>query len=71
MEEFFRLNARSYDIVCLQELFVANERRRLVEAAAEGGLTHEHRWEAGVPLAFDTSGTGVHVLSRWPFAETA
>ncbi|KAA0154148.1 hypothetical protein FNF29_02768 [Cafeteria roenbergensis] len=71
MEHFFRTNARRYDIVCLQELFVAEERQRLVDAAAEGGLTFEHRWEAGVPLAFGATGTGVHVLSRWPFAETA
>lgn len=71
MEHFFRTNARRYDIVCLQELFVAEERQRLVDGAAEGGLTFEHRWEAGVPLAFGATGTGVHVLSRWPFAETA
>jgi endonuclease/exonuclease/phosphatase family metal-dependent hydrolase len=53
------------DVVGLQEVFYAKDRRLLVEAAAEAGLIYSHYFQSGV------MGSGLLTLSRYPIVATS
>ncbi len=53
------------DIVGLQEVFYAKDRRLIAEAAAQGGLCYSHYFHSGV------MGSGLLTLSRYPITETS
>ncbi len=52
------------DVVGLQEVFYVKDRRLLVEAARQAGLTYSHYFHSGV------MGSGLLTLSRYPIVET-
>ena len=51
------------DVVGLQEVFYAKDRRLLVESATQAGLIYSHYFHSGV------MGSGLLTLSRFPIAE--
>ncbi len=53
------------DVIGLQEVFYAKDRRLLVEAAQRAGFTHSHYFHSGV------MGSGLLTLSRFPIVETS
>lgn len=53
------------DVVGLQEVFYVKDRRLLIEAAAEAGLTHSHYFHSGV------IGSGLLTLARYPIIEAS
>jgi endonuclease/exonuclease/phosphatase family metal-dependent hydrolase len=52
------------DVVGLQEVFYAKDRRLLVESAARAGLTYSHYFQSGIV------GSGLLTLSRYPIVDT-
>ena len=59
------LSTMDVDVVLLQEVFYAEDRRRLVEAAARGGLAHSHYFHSGL------IGSGLLTLSRYPIVDSS
>ncbi|MGE5603531.1 MAG: endonuclease/exonuclease/phosphatase family protein, partial [Nitrososphaerales archaeon] len=53
------------DVVGLQEVFYAKDRRLLIEAAARAGLVYSHYFHSGV------MGSGLLTLSRYPIVATS
>jgi sphingomyelin phosphodiesterase 2 len=53
------------DVVGLQEVFYAKDRKLLVEAATRAGLTYSHYFHSGL------MGSGLLTLSRFPIVETS
>lgn len=58
------LNQARYDAVCLQEIFIESDWKRLCEACVNV-LPYAYRWKSGVV------GSGLAVFSRFPIERTA
>ncbi len=55
--------AMDVDVIGLQEVFSAGDRKLLVEAAGRGGLVHSHYFQSGL------MGSGLLTLSRYPIVD--
>ena len=68
-EELFGGGESSFDLIAFQEVWHVRERDILINGATRAGLAHHHHFECGTgfPLWPGTGGTGLLVVSRFPF----
>ena len=60
-------NKNMYDLICMQEVFVAADARRMIQAGRKAGLEHWHVFRNGAGC-WGSNSPGLVVLSRLPIA---